>query len=235
MDQLKVGDEVLAADGVSYTKVYSFGHLDRDRKAEFLQIHTSGPTPPIEMTADHLLFVHNVGPVPANKVKSGDLLVTSGQNAPARVLSIQKVQRKGIYAPFTTSGDASINGIATSNYITLPAAFQPYMTFEQQIWLQHVSYAPFRFYCSWADCQGRYYNDKETGLFRGVIFWLPFLRALEGQHPLVRCGILFVVVNMTRFAMVMLGLCFLRKLASTSRKRVDKSSETQRFQKCKTV
>ena len=52
MDQLKVGNEVLAADGVSYTKVYSFGHLDRNREAEFLQIHTSSSNPPIEVTAD---------------------------------------------------------------------------------------------------------------------------------------------------------------------------------------
>ena len=227
MDQLKVGNEVLAADGVSYTKVYSFGHLDRNREAEFLQIHTSGSNPPIEVTADHLLFVQNVGPVPANEVKAGHLLMASGQNAPARVVSIEKVQRNGIYSPFTASGDALVNGIATSNYISLPAAFQPHMTFEQQIWLQHFAYAPFRYYCSLADCHERTFNDVETGLFSGVLFWLPLLRGMEAQHPLVLSGILFGIVNMTRFAVVLLGFCFLKKMVTSRGTTFDKSRVTQ--------
>ena len=220
MDQLKVGDEILAADGVSYTQVYSFGHLDRERKADFVQIHTtSGDSKehqsPLEITADHLLYVHEVGPVPAREVKLGDWLVTSSKDPPVPVVAIQTVQRKGVYAPFTVTGDALVNGIATSNYIALPAAFQPHLTFEQQHSLQHVSYAPFRWFCSKTDCQG--YNDDKTGLFYAVRFWLPLLHWLEAQPPFVRSSLFWVLLHLTRVCAVLLlvGYCFIRKRAAT--------------------
>jgi len=215
MDRLNIGDEVLTADGSSYSKVYSFGHLDRSRKAEFLQIHTSSstatdgtPNPPpiIEITAEHLLFLHNVGPRPARDVKPGDYLVTSRQTPPVQVKFIRKIQRHGIYAPLTVSGDLLVNGIAASNYIALPAAFQSQISYEQQNWLQHVSCAPYRFMCSavMIDCKGETY-DAETGYSRVVTMWLPLLRWLENQNQVVRSGILYLVLNMAKLVTAVVG------------------------------
>ena len=87
MDQLKVGDSVLTADG-TYSKVYSFGHLDPLRKTEFLQIQTNDSKDlPLEITADHLLYVYNeesgeASLLPAGNVKNGDSLLTA-QGLPA--------------------------------------------------------------------------------------------------------------------------------------------------------
>ena len=211
MDQLHVGDEVLSADGVAYTKVYSFGHRDRHRTAEFLQIHTNSSTSPMEVTADHLLFVRNVGPVPAKDIQVDDELAVSWQSPAVRVLSIGKVQRLGMYAPFTVSGDVQVNGVPASNYIALPAVFQEQITYQQQIWLQHTAYAPYRYYCRWVGCHGDDNHDEETGHSRAVKFWLPLLHWLETQHQLVRAGILLGILNMTRLALIVLAYGLIRK------------------------
>ena len=96
MDQLEIGDMVLAKDG-TYTRVYSFGHLDRQRNNEFFRITTVSQHEPLEITADHLLFVENqVGLVPARQIQVGDVLVTAEQdtNFRATVLAVNKVNRE---------------------------------------------------------------------------------------------------------------------------------------------
>lgn len=219
MDRLRIGDEVLAADGSTYSEVYSFGHLDRSRKAEFLQIRTttSGATP-IEITAEHLLFIHNIGLRPAGQVKPGDYLVTSRQTPPVQVTSTRKVHRHGIYAPFTVSGDLLVNGIASSSYIALPAVFQTQLSYEQQHWLQHAAYAPHRFLCNtMVACKDETY-DGETGYSRVVTLWLPLLHWLEHQSPVVRSGILHLVLNMAKLMTAVVG-CLVYSRYATRLKR----------------
>lgn len=199
MGQLKTGDMVLAKDG-TYTKVYSFGHMDRKSKAEFLQIKVSGKTSPLEVTADHMLYVAKVGLVPAKQIKTGDLLVASPQQqaSKARVVSVRKVQRHGLYAPFTMSGDIVVNGIAASIFVTLPPAFQSNFSLENQHWLQHTSFAPYRIFCSVFDCKDETY-DKETGLSQAVMFMLPLLHSIEkyGQALLPGIALFVSVIKMT--------------------------------------
>ena len=157
MDQLEIGDMVLTKEG-TYDKVYSFGHLDRDRKTEFLHIQSEGVHhAPLEITADHLVLVDSLGFVPAGQVKPGDRLVststmtstTSDTGTAVVVLSVHKVQRHGMYAPFTTSGTIVVNGLIASNYIALPPVFQSHISFGEQHAWQHVAYTPYRVYCSW--------------------------------------------------------------------------------------
>jgi len=190
MDQLKIGDMVLAKDG-TYTDVYSFGHLDRKSKSEFLQIQVSGENGPLEVTADHMLYVANVGLVPAAQIKTGDLLVVASpqqQASSAMVVSVRKIQRHGLYAPFTVSGDIVVHGIAASNFIALPLAFHSHLSFENQHWLQHTSFLPYRVFCGVFDCKDETYNEA-TGLSQAVMFWLPLLHSIEKYGQALLQGI----------------------------------------------
>ena len=84
MDELKIGDSILAVGGL-YSTVYSFGHFEPSRATAFLQIFAEGMIQPIEITPDHLLYMRSnendkVGSiVPAGHVKVGDFLVTAVQ------------------------------------------------------------------------------------------------------------------------------------------------------------
>jgi len=169
---------------------YSFGHFAPKVVTEFLQIHTNATQQrqqPLEITKDHLLFAHDkngkTSTVPAGDVKVGDFLVSGnqqGQSSAAAqvVVSIQKVQRSGAYAPFTTSGDIVVNGVAASNYIAFPPAFQDYLSHHQQHWIQHAAFTPYRLHCGLYGCETETYDDN-TGLSKAVASLLPALRAGE--------------------------------------------------------
>ena len=208
MDQLEIGDSVLAMDG-SYTTVYSFGHLDRQRKTEFLQIKTKGSNaPPLEITAEHLVFVEEIGLVRAGLVKPGHHLVSATQRS-AKVFSVHKVQRKGMYAPFTTSGNMMVNGIATSNYVALPPKFQQHLSFEEQHWLQHAAYTPYRGYCALVGCSNEK-RDDTTGLSNAVVFWLPLLHLMERSNgPLIISGVFALTGNHWGITIVLMVVAWL--------------------------
>ena len=188
MDQLMVGDSVLSSDG-AYTQVYSFGHWDPSAETEYLQIYSSAAKQPLEITADHMLYLYldtdkKETLVPARDVKVGDRLLTQEGLAPVLVASVRKVSRRGAYAPFTTSGSLSVNGIAVSNYVALPSTlFRSSDTYEQQHWLQHAAYLPYRVYCGISGCEGEHYDEK-SGLSQAVMFWIPLLHWLE-RHRVV--------------------------------------------------
>jgi len=193
MNELSIGDMVLSKDG-AYSKVYSFGHMERDSKADFLEVKMAGKNAPLEVTADHMLYVDAVGLLPAGKIKVGDYLVTSKQQAyPAEVISVKMVQRHGIYSPFTVSGEIIVNGIAASNYVALPPTFQFQFSFEDQHWLQHTSFTPYRAFCNLLGCDGETYNET-TGLSHAVMFWMPLLQWIEKYGPILLPGVAFLVM-----------------------------------------
>ena len=195
MDQLKAGDWVWTSQG--YSKIYSFGHYDPVRKAEFLQLQTSPSIDaPLEISADHMLYVYNQEDrttrlLPARSVKLNDILVTE-QGTSVEVWSVAKIQRRGIYAPFTVSGDIAVNGIVASNYIALPPAFQKRISFDQQHWIQHGAYAPYRIYCLAVGCDQEA-RDEVTGFSIGTTMGLPLLRWLENHSQVILPVFLYVV------------------------------------------
>lgn len=196
LDRLNVGDSVLTADG-TYSKVYSFGHRDPLHETEFLQIQTKDSMDaPLEITADHLLYAFDEGTqktslLPAGNIKTGDSLLTV-HGLPTEVVSIHMVQRHGIYAPFTVTGDLVVNGIAASNYIALPPAFQTHMSYAQQHWIQHGTYTPYRLYCLAFDCKHEA-RDEATGFSIGTAMWLPLLHWLEGHRHVILPSFLYLV------------------------------------------
>jgi len=118
MKDLHVGDQVLTKDGISYEPVYAFAHRDETTETEFLQIATSSSAEPLELSVSHMVYVQGKQyPVPANSLKVGSVLQTGVQGA--TILSIDTVQRSGLYAPLTPSGNVWVNGIHASAYVNL--------------------------------------------------------------------------------------------------------------------
>ena len=190
MDELKIGDSILAVGGL-YSTVYSFGHFEPSRATAFLQIFAEGMIQPIEITPDHLLYMRSnendkVGSiVPAGHVKVGDFLVTAVQPEVSRaqgiVRSIRVVQRQGMYAPFTETGNLMVSGVAASSYLALPTVWQRVVSFDGQHRVQHAAYRPYQFYCRFLapdGCADETY-DEATGLTKAVTFWLPLLHGVE--------------------------------------------------------
>ena len=220
MDQLKVGDSILSSLDGRYSKVYSFGHRDGNGTANFLQIYTESakPTAPLEITRDHMLYVTSKGDaeamnqkrrlLPAGQVQIGDLLWTSAEHrgSAARVTKVNVVQRFGVFAPFTTTGDIVVNGMLASNFIALSPALQSRLSFALQHSLQHGAYTPYRLYCmTVGDCEHES-RDEETGYSRGTTVWLSLLRWLEALDvsPSMVTVFLYVVAIPGHWAMLIL-------------------------------
>jgi len=180
MDQLKIGDKVLTTEG-SYAKVYSFAHMERNAKTEFLQIHSSTIEAPLEITPSHMLYVSKTAHapatvVPAGAVQVGDYLRAAATAEPAPVTAIRTVVRQGAYAPLTESGTIVVQGVVASNYVALPKVFQEHLSFGVQHKMEHVAMSPYRLHCSMkaGGCEDEMYNEK-TGYSNAVMMLLPLL------------------------------------------------------------
>ena len=199
MDAIEIGDAVLTADGTTYSKVYSRGHFAPDAETDYLQILVDGATEPLEVTEDHMLYVYREEDkkqasilLPAGDVQVGDFLVPEHSRPQAQVKAVRTVKRRGAFAPFTVSGDIVVNGVVASNFIALPSSFQKYLSFEQQHWMQHAAYTPYRLYCGWVGCEDETYDDA-TGLSKAVTMWLPLLHWLELHSQVILPSFLYLV------------------------------------------
>ena len=150
MASLKIGDYVRSGKHADdYSRVFSFGHLDPDFKEKFLQIHAEGNSQPIELTGNHMVFVDSK-PVRADTVKVGDMLDNS------KVTLIKSVERSGVFAPITESGEIVVNGVRASSYV----AFLEGVLVNQHA-LTHMFFAPQRMLCSvnFSFCENETYTD----------------------------------------------------------------------------
>ena len=135
MENLEVGDFVKARNGI-YSKVYSLGHFDPNGEATFLAITVQGSsaksTSILEITADHIVFVKsrpNGEPTAstASDVKVGDLLISESDdfNVTNKVVQIDSIQRRGLYAPVTNDGTVEVSGVLASSYVVLSPDVSP--------------------------------------------------------------------------------------------------------------
>jgi len=114
MSDLLLGDNVMVSNN-KYEPVYSFGHKNPDTSVSYLQIGTV-PGQSLVLSEGHMITVDGGGKVPASTIKEGDMLLTATDEL-AVVKYIRGVERKGAFAPFTTSGTIVVNDIVASNYI----------------------------------------------------------------------------------------------------------------------
>lgn len=146
MRDLQVGHVVKSRVG-QYSRVYAFGHRDVDLRTEYLQLRLSKTDDKLEITPNHLVVLPNQTAVPASNLKVGSQIVVA--DTATTILGIERVIRRGAYAPFTESGYIQVNHVQASTYVAL----QPHQShfvvggFTTPIshqWLAHLVLTPIR-------------------------------------------------------------------------------------------
>ena len=203
MRNLKLGDEVMVADG-RYERVYSFAHYLPDITGDYLRISFSDEpwaTPPLEISRDHLLFISEHRAVQASFLRVGDTVMKASGGVVA-VKSIRKVAQMGVYAPFTPSGVLVLNGVLVSCYTGLEGSdsIKLYGGLELSYhYLAHLYQMPHRLWCrSVSPCR------RETHSAEGISLWLHYPLKLSGW--LLRQSIIVKTSFMMAWLIVFLPL-----------------------------
>lgn len=172
MKNLQIGDRVKVSHDKLDT-VYSFGHYAPDAIGEYLRIWSTSRNYPIEISAQHMVFViqddlKKEKAVPADMVRNGDVLLGDGGRH-HKVTQIQTgVQRRGAYAPFTHSGTIVVNQIVASNYVSLTGSTTFLGSLDMQ-WIAHTMVAPRRWMCRVHHlCGVEQYTED------GIATWIPY-------------------------------------------------------------
>jgi hedgehog protein len=149
LDELRVGERILAFDtttgSFTYSEVILFLDRDPEQRREFLRLRTaSGRT--LTVTPSHLLVVvrntsdtYRVQAVFADRVRVGDRVLIHNRLEPEidTVISTEAILRRGVYAPLTREGTVVVDSIVASCYAVVDSQS-----------IAHWSYAPFRLYAS---------------------------------------------------------------------------------------
>jgi hypothetical protein len=185
MDSVRIGDYVSAGKN-RFSRVYSFGHIDRDAETEYHQIYANGLERPLEVSSMHMVFV-NGRMRPASHVKTGDML------GKYKVLNVKMVKRRGLYAPFTESGDIVVSGVLVSSYITILDH-----TPINQHFASHAALAPFRLACyfDFGSCKNETYTDGLSDFIYKLAKIAEKFRAMSAPVQVsVSLGVLPLVVT----------------------------------------
>jgi hypothetical protein len=197
LQDVKLGDLVLNAYG-QYDLVYSWAHFAPRTEAVFLKIKVTGMMQPLELSPNHMLFKmvkgrdyychQKIMAVPASSLVEGDRVMVVGANvAMATIQSIQRVVRRGAFAPFTMSGTIAVNHIACSVYVDLQQGSSPgvlelngHATPFSTHFASHVFQSSHRIICKMCS-----YCNAETHDNRGISNWVttPLLTAEWLLHP----------------------------------------------------
>jgi len=198
MKDLRIGDRVKTTTG-RYEAVYAFGHLHETKPTAFLSIQTTAPTAPLEITGDHLIFVHGKkSPVRADSIRVGDVLNhrPSVHTTTAIVTDISNVFRKGIYAPLTADGTIVVNEIVASTYATISAkstsenieiAGWSFFGISQADAI-HLTLSPLRILCSANGSASSICKelDNETKMNKYVAWGVGTIRWAETQNVVLQ-------------------------------------------------
>eukprot|EP00546_Thalassionema_frauenfeldii_P004699 CAMPEP_0178923094 /NCGR_PEP_ID=MMETSP0786-20121207/16525_1 /TAXON_ID=186022 /ORGANISM="Thalassionema frauenfeldii, Strain CCMP 1798" /LENGTH=1178 /DNA_ID=CAMNT_0020597545 /DNA_START=131 /DNA_END=3664 /DNA_ORIENTATION=- len=192
MKDVQIGDAVLTKDG-TYETIYSFGHVNPTQLANFVQLQTKSTT--VELTNDHMVWVMDEQQyIPASSVIVGQVLSNGEEIMKRRV-----VQRRGVYAPFTSSGTIVVDDVLCSTYITMQPGsaylqIGPYTTpfswhwlewMEEQLW-QNVQK------CMTKKNKQEDYTSDGMSVHGAVL--LPIIKWILSQHSLVQVILLTPVV-----------------------------------------
>jgi ABC-type phosphate transport system substrate-binding protein len=197
MQDLSIGDNVKVSGG-KYSRVYSFGHYDRDVQASYVSID-AGLGKPLIVSQDHMVFV-NDKPMKASFVSVGDKL--SLANGYATVKEISKVTAGGAFAPFTKEGTIIVDSIKVSSYVDLDVnsyLSKGIFSFLNMHWIAHLSQAPHRLVCELnkSFCSSETYNN-------GISVWVGKPLALSNwlfnQNAVVMMALFIPVISLLMFA-----------------------------------
>jgi hypothetical protein len=173
LDAVEIGDYVrtsLSSEqpdaDASYTRVYGFLHLHRQLPTKFLQFTFRNENAlQLEVSPKHLLFTKG-RTIAAGRVKVGDVLDGGDEGDALIVTRIKTVERHGVYAPATESGELVVSGVRASNYVNLLDA----SAIDQHA-MSHAFLSPVRFVCQirfdWCRRQESYTEE-------GYSHWVKF-------------------------------------------------------------
>jgi Hint module len=166
MEELRIGDYV--HDGIdTFSRVYSFAHINDSTLVDYIRIVTERTA--LEVSENHLIFVADRA-LRAAKVRVGDLL------GDQRVIEIQSIQHRGLYAPMTYSGKIVVSGVTSSIYVALmrdeyPAALQNTVVHVVATFHRSMCYLKFDL------CKNEGYTDD------GISLWIaPAVRAFRDKN-----------------------------------------------------
>jgi len=205
MKDLELGDHVVTGNLKNpYQLVYSFGHFEAEESMEYYQISTTGNSVqrPLMISKEHLLYVQSkAGPVRADSVRVGDVLRAKHQTS-VTVTNIDKVMKKGMYAPLTADGAIIVNGIIASAYIGISEKSDEFvevggvvlpLTQADGI---HLWLSPLRLFCMGVNskpCE----SLNENGINHFVQFGMDFGNWVEQQCGLVQSVIFIMALSVT--------------------------------------
>lgn len=134
--------EVLSSTGeVQQSTVLCFLHRKLNTRATFLRMTTSGGQS-LCMTPDHYVgMAENLTGhfVPAADICVGMQLLTPDASKKEVVVSIEKFEDDGIFAPLTSTGTIIVDGVACSCFAHIPHHAGMQLTAPVRGWLQHAT------------------------------------------------------------------------------------------------
>jgi hypothetical protein len=117
-----------------YQPIYAFGHYQPDQEEEYLQIQTKDNYSNMKfltISHRHMVFLYDKkNPVAAESIQLGDVLQSDG-GSPAKVIQIDVVTKRGLYAPLTPDGTLLVNGIQASSYVSLQPTAHEFVEWRQ--------------------------------------------------------------------------------------------------------
>jgi hypothetical protein len=190
IDSLRIGDLVRTGSG-AFSQVYSFGHLDRNMEAEYLQIFSKDLDLPLEVSPDHMLFVSDKA-VRASQVEVGDIL---GENP---VIEIRTIQRRGVYAPTTYAGNIVVSGVVASSYVALLDGVHPRI----QNAASHASTAVHRLMCKFDFdlCENETYKE---GINEWIAMMVQLVLRVNQHNMVVQIGAWLIAIPFMVFVYTM--------------------------------
>jgi len=196
MKDLNIGDFVHVGNNI-YEPIYSFGHRAHAVRANMIQISTESST--LQLTADHMVFTRNKGPIPASQIRIGcDLL--DGESTLTTVMSVHNVTGYGLFSPFTPSGKIVVDNILSSNYIALGDKNSWHMgilTLNHH-WMAHAGVTPLRVACYHAgSCKDETYSvDGILESLTGPLSFFQWVFAQNGVKRVVSMMFIYLALAM---------------------------------------
>ncbi|XP_024521180.1 warthog protein 6 isoform X2 [Selaginella moellendorffii] len=141
MRDLEVGDKIAVSKNV-FSDVYAFGHKDTDVISEFIQVHTASDM--IELSEGHFIPVDAKGKLVYKRAK--DLQVGETLWGSSQITELSKVEKLGLYNPFTLSGNIMVNNVEAPSHSEwfLDSLFDAIGATEYLPYAYHAMLAPLR-------------------------------------------------------------------------------------------
>ena len=152
ISEVRIGDSLLSLDIKTnlpvYSKVYMWGHMDRDATASFVKIHHEHGT--LKLTDNHLLLQgHDRRLTTASRMQIGDTVhfLQSGYSTSSsysivasKVTRVSRCVQKGVYCPLTLNSSIVVDGLVCSVFAVPDNSVGQFDRFEK---ISRLAMSPF--------------------------------------------------------------------------------------------